>query len=84
MGNNVLKQFGRGGSASGRVTDFCPSGPGSNPGSTLGFFGQIVSTLSGPWALSSVQGFPKGALGGSLGHFWSLLTSLVARLLSNF
>ena len=47
-----FKSSGRGGSASGRVTDFCPSGPGSNPGSTLGFFGQTISILPGRRAFS--------------------------------
>ena len=37
-----IREYGRGGGASGRVMAFCPSGPGSNPGgapgSNLGFF----------------------------------------------
>ena len=38
-----FKSSGRGGSASGRATDFCPSRPGSNPRLTLGFFWQNLS-----------------------------------------
>ena len=45
-------KLGSGGSASGRVSDFCLSGPGSIPGSTLAFFGQTVSILAGRWAFS--------------------------------
>ena len=46
---------GRGGSASGRVTDFCRSRPGLNLRSTLGFFGQTVSILDGrlPFLIST-------------------------------
>ena len=44
---------GRGGSASGRAMASCPSGPGSNPGSTMAFFGSdCPSILAGRWAFS--------------------------------
>ena len=45
--------YGCGGSASGRAMAFCPSGPGSNPGLTMAFFGSdCPSILAGRWAFS--------------------------------
>ena len=51
-----MKSYGSGGSASGRATDFCPSGLGSIPGSTWPwFFPQTVSILAGRWALILIR-----------------------------
>ena len=54
--NPIISKFlstnctGRGGSASGRVTVLCPSGPGSNPVTKLSFF-RIRLSLYSRWAL---------------------------------
>ena len=50
---NLKVPNGRGGSASGRAMAFCPSRPGSNPGTNFGFFGSDChSILAGRWAFS--------------------------------
>ena len=42
-----------GGGASGRAMAFCPSEPGSNPGTDLAFFGRMLSIYS-CWALGYI------------------------------
>ena len=47
----MLKQKGSGGGARGIAMAFCPSKPGSNPGTDLAFFGNAIN-LAGRRAIS--------------------------------
>ena len=53
IGTSCKCELGSGGGAGGRAMAFCPSRPGSNPGTDLAFLEECYqSILAGRWAIS--------------------------------